>query len=106
MLCSNHQGRAVERTTAGMEIDLNMGKRCLVPERPQAPEDGDGERRVNSRGRMREPCIAKGSPVTPLSEARELILIWTARNTLKSPESDEEIQENPSSFSWSGLVGI
>ena len=58
----------------------------------------------NSRGRrMREPCIAKGSPVTPQSEARELILIWTARNSLKSPESDEEIQENPSSFSWSSL---
>src|SRR5271166_1040283 len=29
---------------------------------------------------------------------------WTARNLLKSPESDEGIQENPSSFSWSDLV--
>jgi hypothetical protein len=30
-------------------------------------------------------------------------LTWTARNPLKSPESDEEIQENPSPFSWSGV---
>src|SRR5271165_1194495 len=35
-----------------------------------------------------------------------LFLIWTARNPLKSPESDERIQENPSPFSWSGLVWI
>ncbi len=33
-------------------------------------------------------------------------LIWTARNPLKSPESDEGIQDNPSPFSWSGLVWI
>jgi hypothetical protein len=30
-------------------------------------------------------------------------LTWIARNPLKSPESDEGIQENPSPFSWSGL---
>ena len=30
-------------------------------------------------------------------------LIWIARNPLKSPESDEGIQENPSPFPWSGL---
>src|SRR5208337_1770637 len=28
-------------------------------------------------------------------------LLWIARNPLKSPESDEGIQENPSPFSWS-----
>ena len=31
-------------------------------------------------------------------------LLWIARNPLKSPESDEGIQENPSPFSWSFLV--
>src|SRR5208337_2725713 len=31
-------------------------------------------------------------------------LIWVARNPLKSLESDEGTQENPSPFSWSGLV--
>src|SRR5271166_1119891 len=36
----------------------------------------------------------------------EFFLILTARNPLKSPESDERIQENPSPFSWSGLVWI
>src|SRR5271166_1497368 len=36
----------------------------------------------------------------------EFFLILTARNPLKSPESDEGIQENPSPFSWSGLVWI
>jgi hypothetical protein len=32
-----------------------------------------------------------------------IFLIWMLRNPLKSPESDEEIQGNPSPFSWSGL---
>src|SRR5271157_1378791 len=36
----------------------------------------------------------------------ESFLVWIARNPLKSPESDEEIQENPSPFFWSGLVWI
>src|SRR5271166_3738031 len=35
-----------------------------------------------------------------------VFLIWTACNPLKSLESDEGIQENPSPFSWSGLVWI
>src|SRR5208337_3096633 len=35
-----------------------------------------------------------------------VFLIWTARNPLKSPESDEGIQDNPSPLSWSGLVRI
>jgi hypothetical protein len=30
-------------------------------------------------------------------------LIWIGRNPLKSPESDEGIQGNPSPFPWSGL---
>src|SRR5208337_3329744 len=33
-------------------------------------------------------------------------LPWIARNPLKSPESDEGIQENPSPFSWFGLVRL
>ena len=33
-------------------------------------------------------------------------LIWTARNPLKNPESDEGIQEKPSPFSWFGLVWL
>ena len=33
-------------------------------------------------------------------------LIWTARKLLKRPESDEGIQDNPSPFSWSGLVWL
>jgi|SRR5271166_1610834 len=36
----------------------------------------------------------------------EFFLIWIARNPLKSPESDEGIQENPSPLSWSGLVWL
>src|SRR5271166_706908 len=39
-------------------------------------------------------------------QLRSSFLIWIARNPLKSPESDEGIQENPSPFSWSGLVWI
>src|SRR5271166_6192128 len=33
-------------------------------------------------------------------------LLWLGRNPLKSPESYEEIQENPSLFSWSRLVSL
>ena len=40
----------------------------------------------------------------------DFFLLWIARNPLKSPESDEGIQENPREskpaflgFSWSGL---
>ncbi len=33
-----------------------------------------------------------------------IFLIWLARNPLKSPESDEGIQEYPSRVSWFGLV--
>ena len=32
--------------------------------------------------------------------------VWIAGNPLKSPESDKGIQENPSPFSWSGLVWL
>src|SRR5271165_5344438 len=35
-----------------------------------------------------------------------IFLIWTAGKPLKRPESDEEIQENPNPFSWSGLAWI
>ena len=35
-----------------------------------------------------------------------LILIWTARNSLKSPRIGQGIRENQSPFSWSGLVWI
>src|SRR5271166_5281535 len=38
-----------------------------------------------------------------LRAARAIFLAWIARNPLKSPESDEGIQGNPSPFSWSGL---
>ena len=39
--------------------------------------------------------------------AREFAPVtWIARNPLKSPESDEGIQENPSPFSWFGLVRL
>src|SRR5208337_1328350 len=47
----------------------------------------------------------------PLAAARRrdtggAFLIWSARNSLKRPESDEGIQDNPNPFSWSGLVWI
>ena len=42
-------------------------------------------------------------PRHPGSRGKSDILTWTARNPLKSPESDEGIQENPSPFSWTGL---
>jgi hypothetical protein len=42
-----------------------------------------------------------------------IFLVWIARKSLKSPESDEGIQENPRKsklsflgFPWSGLVGL
>ena len=39
------------------------------------------------------------------ASARKLnSFVWTDRNTLKSLESDEGIQDNPSPFSWSGLA--
>jgi hypothetical protein len=34
---------------------------------------------------------------------KRVFLTWTACNPLKSRESDEGIQENPSPFSWSGM---
>src|SRR5271166_1381791 len=37
---------------------------------------------------------------------RAVFLLWTARNPLKSPESDEGIRHNPSPFSWFGLVRV
>ena len=35
-----------------------------------------------------------------------IFFLWTHRNSLKSLESDEGIQENPSPFSWFGLVRL
>ena len=43
------------------------------------------------------PGRAKGSTI---------FLLWIARNPLKSPESDEGIQENQSPFPWFFLVGL
>src|SRR5271166_4285755 len=48
--------------------------------------------------------LAAGADGTP---SRELnFLFWIAGNPLKSPKSDEGIQENPSLFSWSCLVWL
>jgi len=58
----------------------------------------------NSQG---GPCGSRASPTDFVPRRRQVeFLIWAARNPLKSPESDEGIQENPSPFSWSGLVWI
>jgi len=71
---------------------------------------------------MREPFTTRGlHPEAPLRQAMglegcslpacaspslERFFIWIASNPLKSPESDEGIQENPSPFSWCGLVWL
>src|SRR5208337_4019809 len=63
-------------------------------------------------GRRPEALIASGNWARRMLAARRApilgvaFLIWTARNLLKSPESGEGIQDNPSPFSWSGLVWI
>jgi len=56
----------------------------------------------------------RGSPSFPATSRRprgggkdeRVFDVWTAPNPLKSPESDEGIQDNPSPFPWSGLVWI
>ena len=86
-------------------------------------------RRENARVRLRQSChrrkavatrmaglekdkppvngecsLARQAPTRP--GAGVAFLVWIARNPLKSPELDEGIQENPSPFSWSGLVWL
>src|SRR5208337_301170 len=69
-------------------------------------------------GRRPEALIASGNSARRMLPARRAPIlgvaflkfliwtVWTARNLLKSPESDEGIQDNPSPFSWSGFVWI
>ena len=56
--------------------------------------------------RVQAPVQAPGIAMTNSRRGRAVasrpFLTWIARNPLKSPESDEGIQENPSPFSWSG----
>ena len=41
---------------------------------------------------------------TTIERLGSCFFLWIGRNPLKSPELDEEIQDNPSLFSWSRLV--
>src|SRR5208337_4916522 len=58
--------------------------------RPEAPQ---------AMGSMLAGCRAQMDSILGVA-----FLLGTACNPLKSPESDEGIQENPSPFSWFGLV--
>jgi hypothetical protein len=49
-------------------------------------------------------CAGGGSAPWRDDSAGQKYLLWVARNPLKSLESDEGIQENPSPFPWSFLV--
>jgi len=75
---------------------------------PKAAHAGLRHPRTSSRGAHcpgngPRSMLAAGRP----SQSRELrFLIWIAGNLLKGPESDEGIQDDPSPFSWSGLVWI
>ena len=51
-----------------------------------------------------EACLLARADEPPFWELH--FLIWIGGNLLKSPESDEGIQDDPSPFSWSGLVWI
>jgi len=54
-------------------------------------------------GRLRMRTVEWADPGVLLGRNDGIFLTWTARNPLKSPDSDEGIQENPSPFSWSSL---
>src|SRR5271157_4404204 len=101
-------------------------RRCSSPAAPcrgerrrsvQPPPPSFGWRRTG-RIRVGRKCCRKGlkrlnprpEMARPLREPTRVhlgefhFLIWVARNPLKSLKSDEGIQENPSPFSWTGLV--
>ena len=44
--------------------------------------------------------------VEALVRGVEIFFVWNRHNPLKSPESDEGIQENPRKIPWSGLVRL
>src|SRR5208337_1792665 len=77
-------------------------KACVTPQ-PAANRTGTASRQGGRRHRRGRRGTGSGE-TTRLGV--EFFLLWNPRNPLKSPESDEEIQENPSPFPWFGLVWL
>ena len=65
---------------------------------PAAAERFEGRMQGRKEPNAQSPCPPSADGTRPRS--RFLFLIWFARNPLKSPETDEGIQENPSPFAW------
>ena len=91
-----------EMALQAFEIAKNApGNGAPVNRPPAGSENGFHGSLPQAMGRC---SLATGADGTP---SRELnFLLWIAGNPLKSPESDEGIQENPSLFSWSCLVWL
>jgi hypothetical protein len=64
--------------------------------------DGSGEEKLSGGMRVRE----VGHNLKARVEPGEKILIWIRRNPLKSLESDELNQMNPSIFAWISLAAL
>src|SRR5271166_1770654 len=99
----------VDPQAHGLRIDSWWRGKCgsQLPRRPMR------ESRASPTGFVRRRPLpqAMGLERCSLAAGRRdsivgVFLIWIARNPLKSPESDEGIQENPSPFSWAGLVWL
>ena len=79
---------------------------CPPPRHPHpaAPGLGSGGRRLRSpaggRRDLPPPLALTHAAQTALPPLPSEVFSWIARNPLKSPESDEGIQGNPSPFSW------
>src|SRR5208337_3057655 len=65
----------------------------MVPPRVSRP--------IGAPAKISRHCCRMDSPSLGVT-----FFLGIARNPLKSPESDKRIQENPSSFSWFGLVRL
>src|SRR5271166_3736011 len=103
------------------EEPKTQASRRARPEPVEGARAPAGGQRAFLRGPLPLAMGASGCPSRPIAfwngrlrmkasgrarVAQEVISIWIARNPLKSPESDEGIQENPSLFSWSRLVWL
>src|SRR5208283_4990678 len=85
---------ATRRSASG-----SRARRSQLPSRPMlraSPMDFVPKRPL--------PAIGLEPARRPILPGVEFFLLWTDRKSLKSPESDEGIQDNPSRLSWSGLA--
>src|SRR5208337_1654755 len=95
---------------------LPVGASKIIDENKKRTYNGSIDREPHGQVRlvfMRDSNVRPDTLVLPSHALQSappapcgVFFIWTAGNPLKSPESDEEIQENPSLFSWSGLVWL